>query len=127
MSLRELAEADLAGILEDADNGSGWPIDVTNPQGRTVPMVGYSEDIAQAVDPETGMAVSGRYASVALRISSLIAAGVGLPRGVADARLKPWLVRFEDINGAAHLFKVAQSNPDRMLGLVTLTLEVYSE
>jgi len=125
--LRELAEADLEGILEDADTGFGWPITVTDPNGSTAEMVGYSDDIAQAVDPETGMAVSGRFVSVALRISSLIAAGVGLPRGIADAKIKPWLVAFNDINGAAHLFKVAQSNPDRMLGVVTLALEVYAE
>lgn len=125
MGLRATAEADLAFILEDADTGFGWSISVTNPAGTTADLTGFSNDIAQLIDPDTGQAVSGRLASAVLRISSLTAAGLDLPVGIADSASKPWLVAFNDINGNAHMFKVAQSNPDRALGTVSLILEAY--
>jgi hypothetical protein len=127
MGLRSIAEQDLGIILEDSATGFGWPITVTDPAGNsgTGPLTGFSDDIAQIIDPDTGQAVSGRLASVALRISSLTAAGLTLPRGIADAGSKPWVVQFDDINGSPYKFKVSQSNPDRALGLVTLLLELY--
>lgn len=124
MNLRELAESDLSFILEDKVNGFGWDITITNPDGvSTDGLVGNSNDISQVIDPDTGQAVSGRSASVALRISSLI--DVGLPKGIADTNLKPWIVTFDDINGNSFKFKVMQSNPDRTLGMITLLLEFY--
>jgi len=125
MGLRQLAEADLGLILEDAVTGFGYAITVTDPSGTVRPLTGFSDDIAQIIDPDTGQAVSGRSASVALRISSILAAGLALPRGIADAGIKPWVIEFNDINGNAFKFKVSQSNPDRALGLVTLLLELY--
>lgn len=124
--LRELAEQDLGVILEDGVFGFGWPILLTDPAGTTAALTGFSDDIAQLIDPDTGQAVSGRLASAALRISSILAEGLTLPQGIADAGSKPWLVQFDDINGTAHIFKVAQSNPDRAIGLVTLILEAYT-
>ena len=127
MSLRVLAEQDLGAILEDSVTGFGWAVTVTDPAGSTGtgPLTGFSDDIAQIIDPDTGQAVSGHLVSVALRISSLTTAGLGLPQGTADSTLKPWLVAFDDINGNAFTFKVAQSNPDRAIGIVTLVLELY--
>ena len=93
--------------------------------GTVKPFTGYSEDISQIIDPDTGQAVSGRLASVALRISSLITAGFTLPVGIADAASKPWIVEFLDINGNAFKFKVSASNPDRALGMVICQLELY--
>jgi len=89
--------------------------------------VGFSDDIAQSIDPDTGELVSGRLASVALRISTLHAAGFSLPRGVADTSKKPWVVKFNDINGRPHVFIVRQANPDRAAGLVVCILEGYDE
>lgn len=127
MGLRTIAEQDLGVILEDSGTGFGWPITVTDPSGNsgTGPLTGFSDDIAQIIDPDTGQAVSGRLASVALRISSLTAAGLALPRGIADSGSKPWVIEFDDINGNPYKFKVSQSNPDRALGLVTCLLELY--
>lgn len=126
MSLRQLAEADLGVILEDGATGFGWPITITDPAGNTGTLTGFSDDIAQIIDPDTGQAVSGRLASVALRISSLALEGLTLPKGIADAGSKPWVIEFDDINGNAYKFKVSQSNPDRALGLVTCLLELYA-
>ena len=124
--LRETAETDLGLILEDSSTGFGWPITITDPAGKVESLVGFSGDIAQAIDPDTGQAVSGRLAMVSLRISSLIAAGfTDLPRGIASTTSKPWLITFDDINGTSYTFKVQQSNPDRTLGLVKCILELW--
>lgn len=128
MNLRALAESDLGFIVEDGETGFGWPITLTDPAGFSSvdPLTGLSDDIAQVIDPDTGQAVSGRLASIALRISTLYAQGYTLPQGIADASAKPWIVEFNDINGLPYKFKVQQSNPDRALGLVTCLLETYS-
>jgi hypothetical protein len=126
MGLRDLAEADLGRILEDAETGFGYAITLTDPLGTALPLVGFSNDIAQVIDPDTGQVVSGRLASVALRISTIIAAGLGLPRGIANSSSKPWVVEFNDLLGTPHKFKVFQSNPDRGIGMITLILESYA-
>lgn len=125
MNLRQTAENDLGAILEDGAMGFGWPIQVTDPSGLSKPLTGFSDDISQIIDPDTGEAVSGRLVSVALRISSLTTEGLALPVGIANASIKPWIIEFNDINGNPFKFKVAQSNPDRALGLVTCLLELY--
>lgn len=126
MNLRQQAETDLQFILEDSAAGFGGPITVTDPNGLSSPLTGSSNDISQVVDPETGQVVSGRSASVALRVASLFEAGFNsLPVGIADRNSKPWVIQFDDINGNSHTFKVIQSNPDRTLGLVTCILEAY--
>lgn len=125
MSLRALAESDLGVILEDDTTGFGRPITITDPAGTVGLLTGFSVDISQLIDPDTGQAVSGRLASAAVRIGHLAEKGLGLPVGVADSASRPWLVEFDDINGNSYKFKVSESNPDRELGLVTLILELY--
>lgn len=127
MSLRTLAESDLAVTLEDGVSGFGWPITLIAPSDLSAPLTGSSNDIAQAIDPDTGQIVSGRTASVALRIASILDAGFSeLPRNVEAAGVKPWRVMFDDINGNSYMFKVRQTNPDRALGLLVCMLENYS-
>lgn len=126
MGLRTIAETDLGKILEDSTYGFGWSLTVTDPAGTAVPLTGFSNDISQVIDPDTGQPVSGRLASVAIRIGLLTDAGLGLPVGIADSSSKPWLVQFNDINGNAYTFKVMNSNPDRALGLVTCILGLYT-
>lgn len=126
MGLRAIAEADLNVILEDDVFGFGFPITVTDPAGTVGSLIGFSNDIAQFIDPDTGQAVRGRMASAVLRISSLTAKGLGLPTGVADATSKPWIIAFDDINGNSYTFKVIEGNPDRGLGIVVCILELYT-
>ena len=125
MGLREQARLDLNAILEDGLTGFGWPITVTNPAGATLELVGFSADIGLSIDPETGVAISGRKASVALPISRLYEGGFALPRATADTSSKPWLVRFADIHGRPHLFKVQEAMPDTAIGCITCLLEAY--
>lgn len=128
MSLRGLAERHLALTIEDGAGGFGWPITLTSPAGVATAMTGQSVDISAVIDPDTGQLISGRQASVALRIASIPPAVVtaeGLPRNVPDDTSKPWRVTFDDINGVTHEFKVKASLPDRTIGLTVLTLEAY--
>ncbi len=125
MGLREQAASDLQGILEDDAAGFGWPITLTNPAGVSHALKGFSTDIGLAIDPETGQAVVGRRASIALSLPRLADVGFDIPRGIADSSSKPWVVTFADIGGTTHRWKVVDTMPDRAIGIVTCTLEVY--
>lgn len=125
MGLREQAEADNKAILNDSTFGFGFSITVTDPSGTVVVFTGFSNDISQLIDPDTGVAVSGRLATVALHIQDIYDAGLTLPKGIVDSASKPWLIAFNDINGGAHTFKVSESNPDRAIGMLICVLELY--
>lgn len=128
MNLRRLAEQDLGQIIENATTGFGWVMSLTSPDGVTSPMTGLSNDIALAIDPDTGVLISGRTVSIALRLSSLRAAGFpDNPKNIVDQNKKPWIVGFKDINDVPTLFKVIKSNPDRAIGAITLILETYKQ
>lgn len=128
MGLREQAERDLGLIIEDKAFGFGWDIVLVSPEGISAVVTGLSNDISLAIDPDTGELVSGRTATVALRISTLRARGFSdNPKGIADSKSKPWVVAFRDINGVPCLFKVMKSNPDRAIGVITLILETYRQ
>ena len=128
MSLRVQAEADLAVTLE-APGDFGEPFTLTDPADfeSATQLYGTVGDIGFLIDPDTGQGVSGRHATLTLRISTILAAGYpGLPEGIADKALKPWLVEFAGIATPAQKFKVMQSFPDRTLGVVTMSLEFWN-
>lgn len=125
MSLRSTAEADTTRILEDNDTGFGWPITLIDPSDLETELIGYSNDIHEIIDPDTGVSVSGRKVSVALSISSIEAANIPLPYAIADEKTKPFVIKFNDNAGNEHIFKVMESNPDRTLGIITCILEIY--
>jgi hypothetical protein len=125
VSLREQAAADARAILEDA-SGFGWLVQVTSPAGVTAALSGFTTDVREAFDPETGQMVNGRRASVAVHVRSLEAVGLAIPRGVADSSVKPWIVRFADVQGVERTFKVVESRPDLAAGVVVLILEIYA-
>lgn len=129
MNLRTIAEADLAVTLEDDVNGFGFDIKITDPDGNVGDLIGQSNDIAQLIDPDTGTAISGRFATAVVRLSSLTAVtpvALGIPVNISDAAKKPWVVEFKDINGITLITKVQHSSPDRTLGVVLLILESYT-
>lgn len=125
MSLRTQAAADLKAIVEDSAGGFGFAITITDPAGTSAALVGLTTDIGTTIDPDTGQAVAGRRASIALRIASLTAAGLAVPVGVADSASRPWLVTFDDIDGTSHDYSVLESMPDRAIGVVTCLLEAW--
>jgi hypothetical protein len=124
MSLREKAEAVLLAAIENSDL-FGQAVTVINPSGTTLDTVGLCNDIAQSIDPQTGVVISGRQVSVALRLSSLSVFST-LPIAVPESAGRPWLVRFADILGAERTFKVRETYPDRTLGVLVLILEAYN-
>ena len=124
MGHRAEAEQALGYMLEGTWS---WPITLTDPNGLSNPMTGTSTDIGQVIDPDTGETVSGRSASVVLRISSIFTAGFAtIPVGISDSTSKPWVVTFDDIGGTSHTFKVRQTEPDRAAGVVVCLLELYT-
>ena len=126
MGLRETAELDLGTIINDGQTGFGWPIAITDPTGFSAELSGFSNDIEQILDPDTGQAVTGRVATATIRITDLTTAGLGIPEAIADESKKPWIIEFDDINLNPYKFKVQKSLPDRALGLVVCVLELYS-
>jgi len=128
MGLRATAESDLAYILENPLD-FGWPVVLTDPAGQSKSLYGSSTDVATLIDPDTGLAISGRVASVALRLSSIFSDDPGpalaIPEGITSETSKPWTVAFDDINGNSYTFKVSKTNPDRALGIITCEIETY--
>lgn len=119
-----LAAADARTILEDAA-GFSWPLTVMSPAGNTAVIMGTTRDVAATIDPETGIVVTARSASCTMSIASLTAAGLGVPKGVAESSSKPWIVQFYDTAGVLHSFKVAEAQPDLTVGVVVCKLEAY--
>jgi len=124
MSLRALAESDLEFLVEDDSNGWAMPIELKDPAEKTsVDLRGLSNDIYEAIDPDLGIVVSGRTATVTIRISTLVAQGFTLPVGIVKTDSRPWTVEFKDLAGNDYLFKVVEARPDRGVGVVTCILE----
>ena len=125
MSLLTIAEANLALSIESTAL-FGQSITLTDPAGLAVAMVGSSNDIGAMIDPDTQQFVSGRSASMALRISSIYAAGFTvLPVGVAERSSKPWRVTYTAKDSKSYEFAVRQTMPDRTAGVIVLALELY--
>lgn len=123
MGLREQAALDAQAILQDSAMGFGWPLLLTSPLGTTTQLTGYTTDVAQTIDPETGQAVAGRRASVAVSLKSL----PEMPRAEASQLRKPWTVTYADSEGVTGKWKVIEVLPDRALSVVVLLLESYHD
>jgi hypothetical protein len=124
MGLRDVATADLNAIMS---MDFGWSVSVIDPLGAVADIKGFTSDIAETIDPNTGQVVSGRLATVALPLKALTDADLGIPSGVVDLGTKPWRVIFADTAGTTYTFKVVGSHPDRALGLVTCELELCND
>ena len=125
MGLRQEIRRHSKRIPSDVAHGFAWSLVVTDPDGKSACMTGFATDVADLIDPETGMAVSGRQAEVALHMDTLTDAGLEHPAYIASGAGKPWTVKFNDIEGVAHTFKVMRSAPDRTTGVVLCFLEAY--
>lgn len=130
MSLREIAEKDLKFILENDTGGNRYPLTIIDPNGyQSVNQIyGCSNDISQMIDPETGMLVSGRNATVTIRVNHLITEGyTDLPEVEHDSGLKPWVIKMDDLQGNTHTFTIRSAMPDKTVGIITLILELYDD
>jgi hypothetical protein len=82
---------------------------------------GFTTDVGQTIDPDTGQAVAGRRASVAVPRAAL----PELPEAVAEKSRKPWIATFADSRGVVGRWKVVDVLPDSAIGLVVLLLEIH--
>lgn len=129
MNILLQAQEDTRKILNDQATGFAVAIFVTNLVGFRKEFSGFSNDIADLIDPETGQAANSRLVSVALSIQDLFADGftTELPRGINKKDSKAWLVDFTDLLGLSTKWKVFKSNPDYGIGMVTLLLERWKD
>lgn len=120
--IRNQAERDLGSILE-ASTDFGEPLTLTDPAGftGTAQLYGRTGDVGSFIDPDTGVTVTGRYATATVRLSTLTTNGFSsVPKAIADATLKPWLVAYDGLTR-----KVKASQPDYTAGVVVMILESY--
>jgi len=122
MNLREIATNDL-NVIMSID--FGWVITIIDPTDISANITGYSNDISQVIDPDTGQIVSGRLATIAIPLRALANEGLSIPENKENSTEKPWRILFKDTDNNDYTFKVIGSNPDRALGIVTCELEIY--
>ncbi len=128
MNFLEIAQQDKSFTLKDSEFGFGTVITITDPNLLSATVTGRSNDISFAIDPNTGVAVSGRTATIAIDMQELTDKGfTSLPVAQTDKTKKPWLVEYTDQLGNAHVFIVLEANPDRTLGIVLCTLDFFEK
>jgi hypothetical protein len=129
MSLAAQAEADLATVLESSSD-FGVPFTLTDPDefSSAEQLFGRFSDVGQVMDPGTGAMISGRHATLTVRISTLTAAGYSeLPEGIIDESSLPWIVEAAGPSTPLQKYSVAQTFPDRALGVVTMVLAFWNQ
>lgn len=119
VNLRQIAQRDARRIL----NGeASTELTVTDPDGNAGTFTGWSNDIGYLIDPDTGQAVSGRYATAAFSILDLDENGLGIPTGIHDSDVKPWTIAVVNELGESFIFVVQAAQPDRTLAYVKCDL-----
>lgn len=124
MSLRAQVVTDFRAIVENGEE-FGALVTITDPSGVAVELTALVTDHFAALDPETGIPVAGRTASVAIAMGSLVDAGITLPSGVMDPAALPWRVSFTGADGVLQLYRVTEVLPDRAIGAVVCRLEFF--
>lgn len=114
MSLRDLAEGDLAFILEDTFC-AGSPFTLIDPSGVAYPVAGLVGDIGLLIAPETGERIRSRSIVCSCRIKTLAARTEHVP-------CRGWRIRFTDLSGGTIDGYVEGCNPDRTLGVYNLVI-----
>ncbi len=128
MNLLQIAQDDKSFTLNDNLFGFGSTIKLTDPDLFSADVIGRSNDISFAIDPNTGQTVSGRSATVAIDLNELEEKGFSsIPEYESDKTKKPWIIEFDDTQGNTHIFTVLEANPDRTLGIVLCTLQLYKK
>lgn len=126
MGFLDQVRSDFLEIMSDTDAGGG-PCEVESPAGATDTLQSLSSDIHLAVDPGTGLLITGRQVTVSFAERHLIDAGFGAICGVQDENEKPWILRLADAVGTVHTMKVVSVHPDRTFGNFLILAEGYSQ
>lgn len=126
-NLRHIAEDDLKITLEDDQFGFGIECLIDDPDGNSDTFVVQSGDVHLLFDTDTGVPVNNRTAHIAIRIASLYEKGFALPKRQPDESKNIWKFTFQDVNGVLYKFTVADTMPDRTLGIITVILELLKD
>lgn len=120
MSLRDQALADAQFALENASD-FGQDINLIAPDGTVTPMRGYTGDITELIEPDSGQIVTGRSIHVMLFINSLPPGP--RPVGIQDLNGIPWRVSFPNISSkVVKSYGVRATQPDDAMGTLSLEL-----
>jgi hypothetical protein len=122
-----MAEQDLGNTLEDSVNGFGISATLIDTTGNSAVLNIQSGDVHLLFDTGGDVRVNSRTAHASVRIASLIAAGLEMPKAQPDQSKNPYIFEFADANGASRKFIASQPSPDRTLGIVTVILELMTE
>lgn len=126
MNFLDIAQQDKSFTLKDKDFGFGTEITLTDPSLFSAVVIGRTNDISFAIDPNTGVAVSARTATIAIDMQELEEKGFSsFPAYQSDKTKKPWIVKWTDQLGKTHTFTILEANPDRTLGILLCTLSFY--
>ena len=123
MNLREQAELDLGLTLEDDVFGFGVECQIEDPAGTSDTFIVQSGDIHQLLETDTGVPVNNKTAHVSIRIQSLLDKAFGLPQRQPDESGNIWQFTFKDSNGISRKFTIAETLPDKTLGVISVILE----
>jgi hypothetical protein len=116
MSLIDIAESDLAFVLEDDQDGFGVEVIITTPAGLKKTLTGQSTDIGVLIDPSTGVGVIGRNCEIVFRISTLLLELGEIPKKSESG--DDWYVfTHTNTNGETWNFGIEQVHVDRKLGI----------
>ena len=122
MNLRELAESDLEHILEDDIRGGAESVTLISPANGEGCFKGFDFNVGEIYDPQTDTMIVGQLRQFSFRQSTLCAANLAIPEGVADETKKPWLVRHEKTQITS---KIKSVLVDDSLGITTVHLEPW--
>jgi hypothetical protein len=114
MNVRELAEADLADILEN-ENASASPVVLIDPSGNEYPLLGDVGDASLLTESASGEAFRSRTITAACRISALLAQTALVPA-------RGWQARITGLDGIVINLYVQGVSPDWTLGLYNFTM-----
>jgi hypothetical protein len=113
MNVQELAERDLALILENK-NASGSPFVLIDPSGNEYPLTGDLGDVSLLTESAVGETFRSRTITAVCRIKTLSEKTPLVPERGWQARIA--------LNGNAVSLYVQGNDPDRTLGLYNLTM-----
>jgi len=117
MSIRDMAESDLAETLEGEEAS---PFTLIDPSGDKFELKGTLGDIGYLLDNETGLPVQGRTITAAYRIKTLLEKTVVAPG-------KDWKVKATGLDGKEYTLFVLNYEPDRTLGVGRIKLGCNDE
>ena len=112
MSLRQIAEEDLAYTLENKDSGFACDIILTNLANQSQTVQGLYYRTSVDIDPDTGMRIKSKKSTASVRNSAITIGTIH----------KNWKVVVEDINGEVFSGIVSEVWPDKTLGFTTIYL-----